>query len=125
VQAAFLSTTTASAQVKAGKLRALAVLSPKRFAAAPDIPTAAEQGYPGIDASVWFGLFAPAGTPKAIVMKINQAVVSSLKSPDAVRVLEGQGAEAVPSTPEEFGAFLKSEIAKWGKVIKEAGIKAQ
>jgi len=125
VQAAFLSTTTASAQVKAGKLRALAVLSAKRFAAAPDIPTAAEQGYPGIDASVWFGLFAPAGTPKAIVMKINQAVVSSLQTPDAKRVLEGQGAEAVPSTPEEFGAFLKSEIAKWGKVIKEAGIKAQ
>lgn len=125
VQAAFLSTTTASAQVKAGKLRALAVLSPKRFAAAPDIPTAAEQGYPGIDASVWFGLFAPAGTPKAIVMKINQAVVSSLQTPDAKRVLEGQGAEAVPSTPEEFAAFLKSEIAKWGKVIKEAGIKAQ
>jgi tripartite-type tricarboxylate transporter receptor subunit TctC len=101
------------------------VLSPKRFAAAPDIPTAAEQGYPGIDASVWFGLFAPAGTPKPIVMKINQAVVSSLQTPDAKRVLEGQGAEAVPSTPEEFGAFLKSEIAKWGKVIKEAGIKAQ
>jgi len=124
VQAAFLSTTTASAQVKAGKLRALAVLSPKRFAAAPDIPTAAEQGYPGIDASVWFGLFAPAGTPKAIITKINRDVVSSLKSPEAKRVLEAQGAEAVPTTPEEFGAFLKSEIAKWGKVIKEAGIKA-
>lgn len=124
VQAAFLSTTTASAQVKAGKLRALAVLSPKRFAAAPDIPSAAEQGYPGIDASVWFGLFAPAGTPRAIVMKINRDVVSSLKSPEAKRVLEAQGAEAVPTTPEEFRAFLKNEIAKWGRVIKEAGIKA-
>jgi tripartite-type tricarboxylate transporter receptor subunit TctC len=124
VQAAFLSTTTASVQVKAGKLKALAVLSAKRFAAAPDIPTAAEQGYPGIDASVWFGLFAPAKTPKAIVMKINQGVVSSLKSPDAIRVLQAQGAEAVPTTPEEFAAFLKREIAKWGKVIKEAGIKA-
>lgn len=124
VQAAFLSTTTASAQVKAGKLRALAVLSPKRFAAAPDIPSAAEQGYPGIDASVWFGLFAPAGTPRAIVMKINRDVVSSLKSPEAKRVLEAQGAEAVPTTPEEFRVFLKNEIAKWGRVIKEAGIKA-
>ncbi len=122
VQAAFLSTTTASAQVKAGKLKALAVLSPKRFAAAPDIPTAAEQGYPGIDASVWFGMFAPAGTPKAIITKINQGVVSSLESPDAVRVLAAQGAMAVPTTPEEFAAFLKSEIAKWGKVIKEARI---
>ena len=122
VQAAFLSTTTASAQVKAGKLKALAVLSSKRFSAAPDIPTAAEQGFPGIDASVWFGMFAPAGTPKAIITKINHGVVSSLKSPDAVRVLAAQGAEAVPTTPEEFGAFLKSEIAKWGKVIKEAHI---
>ncbi|MDP2240682.1 MAG: tripartite tricarboxylate transporter substrate binding protein [Burkholderiales bacterium] len=122
VQAAFLSTTTASVQVKAGKLRALAVLSQKRFSAAPDIPTAAEQGFPGIDASVWFGMFAPAGTPKAIITKINLAVVSSLKSPDAIRVLEAQGAEAVPTTPEQLGAFLKSEIAKWGKVIKEARI---
>ena len=122
VQAAFLSTTTASAQVKAGKLKALAVLSSKRFSAAPEIPTAAEQGYPGIDASVWFGMFAPAGTPKAIITKINHGVVSSLKSPEAVRVLAAQGAEAVPTTPEEFGAFLKSEIAKWGKVIKEAHI---
>ena len=122
VQAAFLSTTTASVQVKAGKLKALAVLSSKRFSAAPDIPTAAEQGYPGIDASVWFGMFAPAGTPKAIITKINLAVVSILKSPEAIRVLAAQGAEAVPTTPEEFGAFLKSEIAKWGKVIKEAHI---
>lgn len=122
VQAAFLSTTTASAQVKAGKLKALAVLSPKRFAAAPDIPTAAEQGFPGIDASVWFGMFAPAGTPKAVITKINLAVVSILRSPEAIRLLEAQGAEAVPTTPEQLGAYLKSEIAKWGKVIKEAHI---
>jgi len=124
-QAAFLSTTTANVQVKAGRLKALAVLSAKRFPAAPDIPTAAEQGFPGIESNVWFGLFAPAGTPKAIVAKINRDVVYSLRLEEAKTALLAQGAEAVPTTPEEFGAFLKQEIAKWGKVIKEAGIKAQ
>lgn len=122
VQAAFLSTTTASVQVKAGKLKALAVLSKQRFAAAPEIPTAAEQGFPGIDASVWFGLFAPAKTPKAIIAKVNRDVVSILRTPEAKRVLAARGAEAVPTTPEEFAAFLQREIAKWGKVIKEAHI---
>ena len=122
VQAAFLSTTTASVQVKAGKLKALAVLSKQRFAAAPEIPTAAEQGFPGIDASVWFGLFAPAKTPKAIIAKVNRDVVSILRTPEAKRVLAARGAEAVPTTPEEFAAFLRGEIAKWGKVIKEAHI---
>lgn len=124
-QAAFLSTTTANVQVKAGRLKALAVLNSKRFAAAPDIPTAAEQGFPGIESNVWFGLFAPAGTPKAIIAKINRDVVYSLRLEEAKTALIAQGAEAVPTTPEEFGAFLNHEIAKWGKVIKEAGIKAQ
>lgn len=122
VQAAFLATTTASMQVKAGKLKALAVLSKERFPAAPEIPTAAEQGFPGIDASVWFGLFAPANTPKTIVAKINRDVVASLQTPEARRVLEGRGAVPMPTRPEEFAAFLKSEIVKWGKVIKEARI---
>jgi len=122
VQAAFLSTTTASAQVKAGKLRALAVLSPKRFSAAPDIPTAAEQGYPGIDSEVWFGLFAPARTPDAIVQTISRAVGEIMRTPEARTLLISQGAEPVPSTPQEFDKFLRAEIAKWGKVIKNAGI---
>lgn len=123
-QAAFLSTTTASAQVKAGKLKALAVLSEKRFPAAPDIPSAPEAGLPGLDSSVWFGLFAPAKTPKAIITKINRDVVSILRLPEARKALLAQGAEAVPTTPEEFGAFLHREIEKWGKVIKDAGIGA-
>ncbi len=122
VQAAFLSTATASVQVKAGKLKALAVLSKQRFPAAPEIPTAAEQGFPGIDASVWFGMFAPARTPKAILAKINRDVVASLQSTEAKRVLEARGAEPMPTTPEEFRDFLQSEIAKWGKVIREARI---
>jgi tripartite-type tricarboxylate transporter receptor subunit TctC len=124
VQAAFLSTTTAAVQMKAGKLRALAVLSEKRFPATPEIPTAKEQGFPGIDASVWFGVFAPAKTPKAIVTKVNRDMVEILKTDEARRILLAQGAEPVPSSPEEFGRFLQSEIAKWGKVIREAGIKA-
>jgi len=123
-QAAFLSTTTIAVQSKAGKVKPLAVLSAKRFPASPEIPSAVEAGFPGLDSSVWFGLFAPARTPKAIVTKVNRDVVAALQLPEARAALLAQGAESVPTTPEEFGAFLKSEIAKWGKVIKEAGIKA-
>jgi len=122
VQAAFLSTTTISAQVRAGKLRALAVLSPKRFSAAPEIPTAAEQGYPGIDSEVWFGLLAPARTPDAIVQKISQGVGEVMRTPEARATLIAQGAEPMPSTAQEFDRFLRAEIAKWGRVIKTAGI---
>jgi len=123
-QAAFLSTTTIAGQAKAGKVKPLAVLSAKRFSAAPEIPSAVEAGIPGLDSSVWFGLFAPAKTPKAIVMKINREVVAALQLPEAKAALLSQGAESVPTTPEEFDRFLKSEIAKWGKVIKQAGIQA-
>ncbi len=123
-QAAFLSTTTLAVQARAGKVRPLAVLSAKRFPAAPDIPSAVEAGFAGLDSSVWFGLFAPAKTPRAIVTKINREVVAALQLPEARAALLAQGAESVPTTPEEFGAFLKSEIAKWGKVIKAAGIQA-
>jgi tripartite-type tricarboxylate transporter receptor subunit TctC len=124
-QAAFLSTTTANVQMKAGRLRALAVLSEKRFPAAPDIPSAPEAGFPGLDSSVWFGLFTPAKTPKAIITRINREVVDSLNLPEAKAALLAQGAVTIPSTPEEAGAFVNREIAKWGKVIKAAGIKAQ
>jgi len=123
-QATFLSTTTIAVQAKAGKVRPLAVLSEKRFPAAPDIPSAVEAGIPGLDSSVWFGLFAQAKTPRAIVMKINKEVVASLRLPEAQALLLAHGAEAVPTTPEEFDRFIKSEIAKWGKVIKAAGIQA-
>jgi len=123
-QAAFLSTTTLAVQARAGKVKPLAVLSARRFSASPEIPSAVEAGFPGLDSSVWFGLFAPAKTPRAIVMKINRDVVAALQLPEAKAALLAQGAEAVPTTPEEFDRFLKSEIAKWGRVIKEAGIKA-
>ena len=121
-QAAFLSTTTISVQAKAGKVRPLAVLAEKRFPAAPEIPSSVEAGIPGLDANVWFGLFAPAKTPRAIVTKVNKEVVAALRTPEARAALLAQGAEAVPGTPEEFDAYLKREIAKWGKVIKAAGM---
>jgi len=123
-QAAFLSTTTIAIQARAGKVRPLAVLSEKRFPAAPDIPSSVEAGFPGLDANVWFGLFAPAKTPRAIIMKINKDVVAALQLPEAKAALLAQGAESSPTTPEEFDRFVKSEITKWGKVIKAAGIKA-
>ena len=125
VQAAFLSTTTISVQAKAGKVRPLAVLSEKRFPAAPDIPSSVEQGFPGLDANVWFGLFAPAKTPKAIITLLNKEVVAALQAPEVKTALLAQGAEAAPTSPEEFDRFVKAEIAKWGKVIKAAGMKPQ
>ena len=124
VQAAFLSTATTSVQVKAGKLKALALLSEKRFSATPEIPTSVEQGFPGMESYVWFGLYAPSRTPRAIITKINRDVVSILRSPEARDALLAQGAEAVPNTPEEFAAFQQSEIAKWSKVIRDAHIVA-
>jgi tripartite-type tricarboxylate transporter receptor subunit TctC len=125
VQAAFLSTATTSVQVKAGKLKALALLSEKRFSATPDIPTSVEQGYPGLESYVWFGLYAPARTPRDIVARINRDVVAILRTPEAREALLAQGAEAVPNSPAEFAAFQQREIAKWGKVIRDAHIVAQ
>jgi tripartite-type tricarboxylate transporter receptor subunit TctC len=122
-QASFLASSTAIGQVKAGKVRGLAVVGKTRFAGMPDLPSTAEQGYPDLDSNVWFGLFAPAGTPKAIITKINRDAVAALKSKEAQDFLLAQGAIAAPSTPEAFDAFVKSEIARWGKVIRDAGIK--
>jgi tripartite-type tricarboxylate transporter receptor subunit TctC len=122
VQVAFLSTTTTSGQVKSGKLKALALLSAKRFSATPDIPTSLEQGFPSLESYVWFGLFAPARTPKALIAKINRDIVAILQLPEARETLAVQGAEAVPTTPEEFAVFQKNETAKWGKVIRDAHI---
>jgi len=108
--------------VKSGKLRALAVTSSKRSSAAPDVPTMAEAGVPGYDFSSWFGAFAPAGTPHEIIVKLNHEIIKALQSPEVAKQLTAQGADLVADTPEEFSAYLKSETAKWRKVIKAAGI---
>ncbi|MBI3044445.1 MAG: tripartite tricarboxylate transporter substrate binding protein [Betaproteobacteria bacterium] len=111
--------------IKAGRLRSLGVTSAKRSAVAPDIPTIAEAGVPGYGADAWYGLLAPRGTPGSIVAKLWATVAMSLKTPKAREKLLAQGVEPVGSTQKEFRAFLKAEIVKWGKVVKEAGVKPE
>jgi len=109
------------AQIKAGKLRAIAVTSTKRSPALPDVPTIAESGLPGYEAGSWFGMHAPAGTPRDIIMKIYGVVSKSLHTPEMMERLASQGAEPVGDTPEHFTEFVRSEIAKWAKVVKASG----
>lgn len=111
-------------QVNAGKLRALAVSSAKRAQVAPGVPTVAESGFPGYDVSGWYGILAPAKTPADIINRLNTEIVAILRSPAAAERLAADGSEAVGNTPEQFAAHIKSEIAKWGKVVKAAGITA-
>jgi tripartite-type tricarboxylate transporter receptor subunit TctC len=110
--------------VKSGKLRALAVTSPKRIEAAPDVPTLVELGYKGVEASSWYGLFAPAGTPPAIIDRLNKELVALGKNAEHLEQLFKQGQEAVYSTPEELASYVKAESAKWARVIKTAKIEA-
>jgi len=107
--------------IKAGKLRALAVTSAQRSATLPELPTLAESGLPGFEASSWFGILAPAGTPKAIVDKINGAVAAWLATPEAKEKLLSQGAIAAGGPPETFVKHIASETAKWAKVVKASG----
>jgi tripartite-type tricarboxylate transporter receptor subunit TctC len=125
VQSAFLATTTTSTQVKAGRLRAIALLSEQRDQVMPEVPTAAEQGYRGLESNVWFGLFAPARTPADIVVKINRDVVAILREASTRQAMLSQGAEPAPLTPSGFAAFVSSENAKWGRVIRAAKIETQ
>jgi tripartite-type tricarboxylate transporter receptor subunit TctC len=111
-------------QAKAGQVRALGVTSAKRSSAAPDIPTIAESGLPGYEFTSWFGALAPAGTPPAIIKKLNIEIVRALKSPEISAQLSEQGADLIASSPEDFDSYLKSETTKWAKVIKAAGIKS-
>jgi tripartite-type tricarboxylate transporter receptor subunit TctC len=116
---------TGTTQVKAGRLRAYGVTSARRSAAAPDIPTIAEQGITGYEAVQWYGLMAPAGTPRDIVAKLHKGVVAALQDKGVKDLFTASGAEPVGNTPEEFSALVKSEIVKWGKVVKAAGIKPE
>ena len=109
--------------VKAGKVKALAVTGTKRSQLMPELPTISESGLPGYNASGWYGLFAPAATPRNIVTRISQEAVRALRMPDVVRTLSSQGAEPVGNSPEEFTAFVKSEIQKWANLVKVAKMK--
>jgi tripartite-type tricarboxylate transporter receptor subunit TctC len=109
--------------IKAGKLRALGTTSVKRPAILPDIPTIAEAGLPGYEADTWYGIFAPAGTPRDIVQKLNTDIVQALFSKDLKELYAAQGAEVVGNSIEEFAAQVRTDSAKWAKVIKEIGVK--
>ena len=111
--------------VKTGKVRAIAVTTDKRSPFVPDVPTMAEAGLPGYSASTWFSLIAPAGTPREIVTVLNQAVVKGLKSKDMIEALANMHAEPIVSTPAETADFMRSEIAKWAKAVKAAGVKPE
>jgi len=123
VQLMFNNMLSAMPQVKAGRLRAVAVTSSKRSSAAPELPTITET-VPGYEASGWYGVLAPAAMPRELINRVNAEVNRIMKLPDVTQRLAGDGVEAVGITPEQFGAYLRAEVAKWNRVVKAAGIKA-
>jgi tripartite-type tricarboxylate transporter receptor subunit TctC len=125
VQMVFLDLPVLLPQVKAGKLRPIAVGAEKRVPTLPDVPTTGEAGMPSLQTENWYGMVAPAGTPKEIIATLNKAAVEAMKDPDVVSKLSSQGAMLIGDTPDEFRAFIASETAKWAKVIKDAGVPTQ
>ena len=123
IQLMFASLPGSIGQIKAGRITPIAVTSAKRSNAAPDIPTVAESGVAGYEASSWFGILAPAGTPKAIVTRLNAESMKALQTREVQEQLTRQGMDPAGSTPGEFDAYLRAEIAKWTRVVKQAGIK--
>jgi tripartite-type tricarboxylate transporter receptor subunit TctC len=111
--------------VRSGKLRAIAITTARRSSVAPEVPTIAESGFPGYESGTWYGLMAPARAPREIVTRLNGAVVKAVQLPDVREKLIAQGAEPIIMTPEEMGAFVRAEIAKWGKVAKAANIRLE
>jgi len=123
VQASILDVPVLLTHVKAGKLRALAIATGKRAPTLPDVPTMAEAGYPSVNADNWYGVIVAAATPKDVVSTLHAAFVAALQAPETKQRLAGQGADAVTSSPQEFAAYMRSEIEKWGKITRTAGIK--
>ena len=121
IQLMFDNMASALPQVKGGKIRALAVTTPRRSIYAPDLPTIAESGLPGFDVSTWFGLFAPANTPKEAVARLHDEFVRALALPDVKEKFANLGIEPVGNKPEEFAAYIKAEAAKYGEVIRKSG----
>lgn len=125
VDAGFSVLSTLGAHIRSGKLRAIAVAGPRRLAALPDVPTMAEAGLPGMEATVWNGIFAPAGTPRPVVLLLQEHFARALNAPEIREQIAASGAELGGRPPEEFAAFVRAEILKWGQVIKEAGIRLE
>jgi tripartite-type tricarboxylate transporter receptor subunit TctC len=121
----FEGISTALTNWKAGKVKAIAAMGAKRLPQAPDLPTVAEQGVPGYEAQVWQSVVVPKGTPREIVLKLNAELTRIMNLPDVRERLSATGIEPTSSTPEELGAFIRSETAKWGKVIKDIGLKIE
>jgi tripartite-type tricarboxylate transporter receptor subunit TctC len=121
----FVSYSSALSFLQAGKIRALAVTSPKRLPALPEAPTMREVGYAGIELDAWFGLVAPAGTPEPVIGKLNAAFVQAVRDPEVTRQIIDQGAEPAGDTPDAFAAFIVSETERFGKIVKAAGIKGE
>ena len=124
VQLASMGFPPAIPQVKAGRLRAIAVTGAKRSPLLPEVPTVSEAGLSGFVVSSWYGLFGPAGLSKDIITKVNGDTVALLALGDVKERLAGLGAEPAPMSPEEFGRYVRAEIAKWAKVVKDSGAKA-
>lgn len=123
IQLLMASVPTANGQIKGGNMRALAVTSEKRSGDLPTVPTINESGYKGFDARTWFGLLAPAGTPAAVVAKLNAEVNKILKMPEVREKIRAEGGDILGGTPAEFASMIKTEHVRWGKVVKESGAK--
>jgi tripartite-type tricarboxylate transporter receptor subunit TctC len=125
VQLLFNSIPSVLPQVKAGRLKALAVGSARRSPAMPDVPTVAESGVPGYEYATWYGLFAPAGTPRPVIAQLNKAVAAALNNPELAQSLASQGSEPNPTTPDELARFVKSEHDRWSRVVRAAHLTAE
>jgi tripartite-type tricarboxylate transporter receptor subunit TctC len=123
VQIMFDAAPSLIAHIRSGKLRVLAAASEKRNRLLPDVPTFAELGHPKVAVSLWYGVLAPAGTPKSAIDKLNKEIVKALESSDVRDRLLAQGAEPMPGTPEAFASFMQEEMAKWAPIVKQAGVK--
>jgi tripartite-type tricarboxylate transporter receptor subunit TctC len=124
VQTIFSGPGAAIPQIRAGRIRALAVTTAKRSRELPEVATLAEQGMKGFEISGWYGISAPAGTPRPVIQRLNTELVKLLSTGDAAQQLRDRGYEPTPTTPEEFGAYLREEIARWTKAVKDFGIKS-
>lgn len=125
IQLLFASAPTAVPQIRAGKIRAFAVTVSERLAALPEVPTFAEEGVPGYEASVWFAMVAPAGTAPAIVTRVREALLASLAAPEVVAAIRRQGYEVATTSPAALAELIGADLAKWGKVIRDANISAE
>jgi len=124
IQLVFIGIPAALPHIKAGKLRALALVAPQRSPALPEVPTVAEAGLKDFEVTTWYGVMAPAGTPRPIITRLNGELGKIMHTPDVKERLAGMATDPLTSTPEEFAAYLRQEIAKWGDVVRKAHLKA-